>query len=444
MEKNRKSKPLTFIIKIHPGKDILASSPSVKIGYEQIEEFDKENLSIPCYPRITARDFDLALKLIRICKGNVLSNYALSQQGEVNLTTHSEFLDKKPKGQVVLRGAHVDRYEFQQKPKQGIPVYLDVEKFLSSFGINTKVYDHRYPRIGYQRGAAIDNWRRIIATVIEKDNFCSDTINFIINPNQLELFAILALLNSSLWEWRFRLTSTNNHVNAYEIDSMPIPHIPFITPKRERKNLIVESKGYYERYLDTGNPDTILYLSEARLRKKYQPDLELVKKHNTDFLNKDWQVPKYALCGQSDVVHDILAFLAEQMIEINMGKQNEIKGFLEWLESQLKIQPDGKGNTGIETLTGKTQIKNYLGDYQKNEEHLSFEAFWRIIERNKIKIQANLKSRETFENIKKEYEKSLSKLLPLKEKLRKTDWLIDQIVYKLYGLTEDEIKLVEN
>jgi type II restriction/modification system DNA methylase subunit YeeA len=31
----------------------------------------------------------------------------------------------------------------------------------------------------------------------------------------------------------------------------------------------------------------------------------------------------------------------------------------------------------------------------------------------------------------------------LKEKLRKTDWLIDQIVYKLYGLTEEEIKIVE-
>jgi len=31
----------------------------------------------------------------------------------------------------------------------------------------------------------------------------------------------------------------------------------------------------------------------------------------------------------------------------------------------------------------------------------------------------------------------------LKEKLRKTDYLIDQIVYRLYGLTEEEIKIVE-
>jgi type II restriction/modification system DNA methylase subunit YeeA len=53
------------------------------------------------------------------------------------------------------------------------------------------------------------------------------------------------------------------------------------------------------------------------------------------------------------------------------------------------------------------------------------------------------KSREFYENIRSEYEKSLSKLLPLKEKLCKTDWLIDQIVYKLYDLTEDEIKIIE-
>ena len=127
------------------------------------------------------------------------------------------------------------------------------------------------------------------------------------------------------------------------------------------------------------------------------------------------------------------------MIEMNKGKQKEIKGFLEWLESQLKIQPDGKGNTGIETLTGKTQIKNYLGDYQKEQRHLSFADFWKILEKNKMKIQGNLKSREFFDAIKTEYEKSLFKLLTLKEKLQKTDWLIDQIVYKLYGLTEEEI-----
>ncbi len=38
---------------------------------------------------------------------------------------------------------------------------------------------------------------------------------------------------------------------------------------------------------------------------------------------------------KSDVVHDLLAFLAERMLEMNKQKQTEVKGFLGWLESYL-------------------------------------------------------------------------------------------------------------
>jgi len=43
-----------------------------------------------------------------------------------------------------------------------------------------------------------------------------------------------------------------------------------------------------------------------------------------------------------------------------------------------------------------------------------------------------------------EYEVSLEKLLPLKARLAATDRLIDLIVYRLYGLTEEEVAVVEN
>ena len=187
----------------------------------------------------------------------------------------------------------------------------------------------------------------------------------------------------------------------------------------------------------------ILSFIEKRLKKIHKPDPDLVRKHNADPLNKDWQIPQDSLWEQSDVVHDILAFLASKMIELNKEKQKEINGFLSYLEMLIDIIPDKKGRTGIDTLTGRSKIKNYLGDYQKNEEPLSFEEFFRILERNKNKIQANLKNRKVYESIKAEYEKSLSKLLIVKEKLKKTDWLIDQIVYKLYGISDDEIKVIE-
>ncbi|RLE37435.1 hypothetical protein DRJ23_05885, partial [Candidatus Acetothermia bacterium] len=186
----------------------------------------------------------------------------------------------------------------------------------------------------------------------------------------------------------------------------------------------------------------LLACIDARLEKVHTPDPELVKKHNADPLNKDWQIPEGALWEQSDVVHDLLAFLAEQMIELNKEKQAKIAEFLEWLEVELDVKPDRKGNTGIEALTGKTKLRNYLGDYQKDEEALSFDELWAILRKNKTRIARNL-SPSFMQEVKRAYAESLSALLPIKEKLRLTDGLIDQIVYRLYGLTEEEVRIVE-
>jgi len=199
---------------------------------------------------MTAEDFRLAVKLARRSGGARLGRFASSQQGEVNLTTHAAFLSDEPVGPVVLRGAHIDRYALNDEPKQGTPKYLQVDDFLVSRSVETKAFHHRYRRLGYQRGAAIDNWHRIITCVVEEGHFCSDTINYIVNPCGLDLFAVLAFLNSSLWEWRFRLTSTTNHVNTYEIDSMPVPGIAFVTPEAKRARLAEEGKRLYFEALE--------------------------------------------------------------------------------------------------------------------------------------------------------------------------------------------------
>ncbi len=384
-----KQEPSLFDIRIHPGRDILASSTHLAVKPSQIEEFDKENLSIPCYPTMTTKDFNLALKLNKVSDGIVLKHFAPSQQGEVNLTSHSEYLTDKEKGQIILRGAHINRYEFQEKPKQGTPMYLDVNRFLDAYGKDTKAYDHKYIRIGYQRGSAIDNWRRIIATIVEKDNFCSDTINYIVNPKEFNLFAILALLNSSLWEWRFRLTSTNNRVNSYEIDSMPMPPLSFTTPEKERKEFFKEAVKLYER-------------------SKYD---DVIK----------WADYELAL-SRSDTAHDFLAYLAEQMVELNRKKNGEIIKFLKYITRRIERE--------IESLKNKTKIKEcYKG---------SFNTLVKILEQNKIRLTMEDESR-----LEEAFSQSLNRLKPLIENIDATDNLIDQIVYKLYNLKSEEIEIVE-
>ena len=49
-----------------------------------------------------------------------------------------------------------------------------------------------------------------------------------------QLAKLLFLLNSKLLDWRFKATSTNNHINNYEIDQLPIIELEKITPEMLR------------------------------------------------------------------------------------------------------------------------------------------------------------------------------------------------------------------
>jgi len=164
--------------------------------------------------------------------------------------------------------------------------------------------------------------------------------------------------------------------------------------------------------------------SLEKLIKSYQEKQEILK-----------EIEEHIRREETDIVHDILAYLAEQMIEINREKQKEIKSFLRYLERII--------GSAIDNLTNKSKIQNYLGDYQKSEPHLSCDQLWEILKKNKKKITVNLLDRQIQETLEKEYQTSLDKLLPLKQQLSTTDELIDLIVYKLYGLSEEEIKIIE-
>jgi len=60
-------------------------------------------------------------------------------------------------------------------------------------------------------------------------------------------YYILVILNSKLLNWRFKTTSTNNHVSGDEVRALPIRRINFTTPQQERERLAAEAKRlYYE------------------------------------------------------------------------------------------------------------------------------------------------------------------------------------------------------
>ena len=110
---------------------------------------------------------------------------------------------------------------------------------------------------------------------------------------------------------------------------------------------------------------------------------------------------------------------SDDILKYNRELISEINGFKDWLQRTYQI----------------VKFSQKLDKYYK----LSLDDF--LTELNKKKVDT--KQRRTQEILKSEFEASINKINPLLLKIEKTDNEIDQMVYELYGLTVDEIKIIE-
>jgi hypothetical protein len=238
-------------------------------------------------------------------------------------------------------------------------------------------------------------------------------------------FYLLSLLNSSFLDFMHQMISGEEgrvyaQVRISNLEKLPIRNISFTTPTDRRQQALQDAIALYDQLQLNHNADPLL--TQVNHHLKQQPE-------------------------EADVIHDLLAHLAEQMIELNKQKQTEIKSFLQWLERFIGCP--------IDTLTNKSKIQNYLGDYYKKgtgiaytdndtgAPHLSFNDLIELLKKNKKKIAIDPVARKEQQTLEKEYQASLETLLPLKLQLMRCDRLIDAIVYRLYGLSEEERAIVE-
>jgi type I restriction-modification system DNA methylase subunit len=247
--------------------------------------------------------------------------------------------------------------------------------------------------------------------------FTLDEVGYFPEATSFELplkdLYLLSLLNSNLMFFFIRsltpvLGDTNERgrlrFKTVYLRRLPIRRISFTTPAPERARLVAELQELY----GAGKFEEILARVDTCLPKDDAGNL-------------------IAEQEKSDVVHDLLAFLAERMLEMNKQKQQEIKGFLGWLEGYVGAK--------VEDLTPKTKIQSYY-------EH-DYEDFLAVLKKNRKLLAIDPARREPAEALRAEFGATVGKLRPLREQIEQTDKLIDAIVYRLYGLTEKEIRIVE-
>ncbi len=156
-----------------------------------------------------------------------------AHQGEINLTTHRMWISSGKTGIRLIRGEHISSFVVNHpsasskrldwvNPKLLHNISPDGKGKLSFLG-HSKNESGSRGRVALARVVNMDSPIRLKAAWVEKDDFLGDMTNYLSNTIISPAFT-LGLLNSSLLNWRFRITSANNYVSASEIEKLPIPY----------------------------------------------------------------------------------------------------------------------------------------------------------------------------------------------------------------------------
>jgi hypothetical protein len=260
---------------------------------------------------------------------------------------------------------------------------------------------------------------RIIAT-LDRDRFYTlDNTHLILSQQPLyDLRYILALLNGTMIDFIYQIIAQETdrvyaQVRIANLAKLPIRCIAFTTPEDERARLLEEAQGLYE----AGEYDALLAFAEARLAA--DPE-------------------------EADVVHDVLAYLAERMMALKRQEQQQIDAFMLDLEGVTDaetfeaLSEHGKWES---SLWKAEACRPFVDEESRTTRHLDESVGW-----NEDCFKAFVKmlaGRVTnLSDVIAVYRRHHSDVQALLQRIGETDRLIDQMVYQLYGLTEEEIALV--
>lgn len=145
--------------------------------------------------------------------------YIENFRGELDLTVNKEYIETRETPFTLLRGRHIGYYQITEAIEKEYVNEAFVQKTAKSKYIKEQ-------RLVCQQIANVSKKRRISFALATPNHVLANSCNFIFlqkNPDQIDIYYLLGILNSTLIDWYFKLTSSNNHINNYEINDFPIP-----------------------------------------------------------------------------------------------------------------------------------------------------------------------------------------------------------------------------
>ena len=396
--KARVNEPLS--VAFYPTNSFEDDSRSYKIHTSDIANIDPETFGIP---NMSEQDMQRLTQIRKCQKITAWKNVAKCYLGELMLNAQNRHLtspvDVGPK---LLRGANINRYVFLPESKQGEPAHLKEAYFLREYVGDIRVNHHRDPRLGFQDSSPIDNWRRLIACIIPAEHYCVSTIRYFTKDAKYDLYAMLALFNSALLEWRFGLCSTNNHVNEYQVRMLPIPRFERIDTPNTSSIIAIDSQHW----------DGLLAMESAQFVSRWE-DAVMEEIRKTSLGHNVWP----------NTIHDALSASGRELTRLRESRQDLIADFAEWLFTTFQIAP--------EKFTGRSHLKGGQADVDMQD----WAWFKQLLLSNSRACGVDPSSKQT--ELQERFKRLTAQAQKWNAKFEALDKATDRVIWQLVGLNPD-------
>jgi Alw26I/Eco31I/Esp3I family type II restriction m6 adenine DNA methyltransferase len=200
---------------------------------DRVAALDPEDLPIPIIP---ADAFSLAARMqeLNSCR---LGQLADGKVGEVDQTQYRKYMRSQPTDTLLVRGTHLKPYQASLDDEDPTERWLNLEGFRKARGGGGWREHVGHPRCVQTGIVNMEAGRRLVAAEVPANVYLGNSLNYWV-PARLEGFEtadlrgyLLGLLNSTPLEWRFRLTSSNNNINLYEVRCLPLPRMTQSFPR---------------------------------------------------------------------------------------------------------------------------------------------------------------------------------------------------------------------
>jgi adenine-specific DNA-methyltransferase len=220
--------------------EVKVAEKPFQISFDLIKNTFSENFEIPQMEEI---GWGVLKKLNQFKKLKEFKNIR-NRRGDFDLLQVKNLITNQKTDFRLVRGNMINCTKIDYEKQNE---FVKIEEFKKAKSQEFLRYDFQKVRLVCQQISNIDIDKRLKFLPCSENDILANSCNYIAINDLSQLKNLQILLNSHLLNWRFKVTSTNNHINNYELDELPlIDFTQFSTSMNgnELKNNIEIAKQY--------------------------------------------------------------------------------------------------------------------------------------------------------------------------------------------------------